>query len=370
MTTKWSSSCFGAVSGASRAQHIYKLARPAVSIRRYATKSTDQESDIDRHERAALVEIQGLRKGDLINPPRSTRPPPLKLPERGDANVALYYIRIGRSYGSFYWRGVKAVWFNHKAAKLLKQQVQKNGGSAAPEKSSDVASLLTRSQFQLLERNSYDIGKLPFFGLLVAVFGEWLPLVVPFIPSAVPGTCRIPKQIADMRKKAEERRRISFRAAIEEPRAEQLIGDKDSTEKKLWGTAHNEYANALLGHLRTDQLLHLSSTLNLHNRMWDRFQLAPPSFLLRRKVTKHLTYLARDDQLLLKQPSAVKSLESEEVQIACDERGLDVLGKREDTLRETLHTWLEHQKKDQGRGTAILKMLFRRPNAWNTKQGS
>ncbi|KAF2207363.1 hypothetical protein CERZMDRAFT_10152, partial [Cercospora zeae-maydis SCOH1-5] len=276
-----------------------------------------------------------------INPPRSTRPPPLALPERGDANVALYYFRIGKAYGSFYLRGVKAVWFNHKAHKLFIKQAREKEGARNHTPGTPG---LTRSQYQLWMRNQHDIGKLPFFGLLVALFGEWLPLIVPFIPNAVPGTCRIPKQVADMRKKAEERRRIMFRGGIEEPNEEQLGLDKQSGVKQPWPTANMDHTRSLVARLRDDQLLHLSSTLNLHSRLWDRLQLPPPSFMLRRSISKRLNYLGHDDKLLAWQLPAVKMLESEEVHIACEERGLDVLGKREDSLRETLRMWLESQK--------------------------
>ncbi|KAI5361588.1 Putative LETM1, ribosome-binding domain-containing protein [Septoria linicola] len=376
MTTKWLSSCVGAVSSVHRSHYagvrLTSIAFANRQIRTYATQKAEQKSDLDRPEKAALVEIQGLRKGDVINPPRSTRPPTLKLPEQGDANVALYYFKIGRAYGSFYWVGIKAVWFNYKAAKLLKERYAKELGASGKDFRSERAlQSLTRSEFQLLERNNYDIGKLPFFGLLVALFGEWLPLIVPFIPGAVPGTCRIPKQIEGMRKKAEERRKTSFRQGVEEPQGAQIMLEVEPSEKpveKTWPAIEENYARQLLAQLRDDQLLHLSSSLNLHSRLWDRLQIAPPSSLLRKAIARRLQYLTCDDRLLAGSPSAPKTLTTEEVHIACDERGIDVLGNREEVLRATLHYWLERQKKDEGKGSAILKMLFRRPNAWETQK--
>lgn len=264
----------------------------------------------------------------------------------------MYYFRVGRAYGGFYWVGIKAVWFNFQATRLLKERIQKDAGEKW-------LSVVKRSEFQLLERNSHDIGKLPLFGVLVALLGEWLPLLVPFMPGVVPGTCCFPKQLEGMRKKAEERRRRSFRQGISEPSKEQISEIPEGTETKDWPMTGKDYAALKLKGLRDDQLYHLSCTLDLHNRMWDRIQLPPPSWLLRRGLSKRLSYLTKDDKLLTRD-GGVPKLSSDETIIACEQRGLDVLGKREEVLRNDLTWWLARQNDDRGRGDAIFTMLFRR----------
>ena len=231
----------------------------------------------------------------------------------------------------------------------------------------------------MLKRSEHDIGKLPLFGLLVLVFGEWLVLVVPFIPSAVPGTCRVPKQVRQMQEKGEERRRRSFRLGISEPGAE-LWADgavSGDTAIEAWPVAFDQrYRGDVVGKLRADQLYHLSCTLGLHKHIWDRLQLPPPSFLLRRAVRGRLEYLAQDDLLLLNSDKAganqglssalrktakpAASLSPEELRIALSERGMDVLGYGDHTLRERLRWWLERQARDEGKGMAMLGMLFGR----------
>ncbi|EME77994.1 uncharacterized protein MYCFIDRAFT_57472 [Pseudocercospora fijiensis CIRAD86] len=377
MTTRSPSSCLRAVSSFHSPNHHALFRQTALQrtliaftgkqpqICRWASSSSSSsQPDLSKPEQTALAEIEGLKTSDPINPSRSTLPPPLKLPTRRSENIALYYFRIGRAYGSFYWVGIKAVWFNYQAATQLRERIRRQAGEKKVSRSQEFA-LMTRSEFQLLARNSHDIGKLPFFGLLVALFGEWLPVIVPFIPGAVPGTCRIPKQIEGMRKKAEERRRSSFRQGISEPAEDQLRLEAaaDANSSTEYPISRKEYAAQMLSKLRDDQLFHLSSTLNLHNRIWDRIQLPPPSFLLRRGLSKHLSYLGSDDFLLERYGGAFK-LSTEEVEIACEERGLDVLGRPEQKLRENLTWWLARQKDDKGKGSAILAMLFRRPNAW------
>ncbi|KAK1808370.1 hypothetical protein LTR12_017277 [Friedmanniomyces endolithicus] len=372
MSRKWQSSCLLAVQtscihtprhGFIPLSSIYQQTHR----RRYAHQPPQQARPdaatsiaISEHysAKAALNAIQSRTHGDPINPPRSTLPPPLELPERDKApSVFIYWFRIGRAYGSFYKEGVKAVWFNNRAAKLLRERVSGELG-AGGEKEAAARGLISRSEWQVLRRNEHDIGKLPLFGVLVVVFGEWLPLFVPFMPGVVPGTCRIPSQVRGMHEVGEERRRMSFRTANFEPEKGQIgFGEMAAVEGGAWPMASEEYILDVLKPMRDDQLHHLSTTLGLHGRIWDRLQLSP--FLIRRRVTRHLQYLALDDRLLAQAPPSSK-LSQVELENACSERGLDVLGRPEAILRESLEWWVKRQEEDEGRGRAMLSMLFRR----------
>ncbi|KAK5716774.1 hypothetical protein LTR15_009666 [Elasticomyces elasticus] len=360
------SSCRHAVSKihGSRQGLLRVISAPYQPHRRYAQPvprrpdvATAKAISNEYSAKSALVIIESRSPGDPVNPARSTLPPPLDLPERdAQQNFFIYWFHIGRAYGTFYKEGVKAVWFNNKATKLLRERIKqemKVGG----EKEAASQGLISRSEWQLLQRNNHDIGKLPLFGLLAVIFGEWLPILVPFLPGVVPGTCRIPKQVRGMRAAAEERRRIIFRTANFEPEQGQLSYDATGTQGKAWPMASADYIQTLLKQMRDDQLHHLSTTLGLHSRLWDRVQLYPIG--MRRKLTKHLQYLSLDDRLLSEPPSSSK-LSVVELEEACTERGLDVLGRPEDTLRENLSWWLKRQEEDEGRGRAMLSMLFRR----------
>ena len=352
MTTRWPSGCLFAGSRITVYHHSSSRTiffNRILQTREYAQKRSEQTAapalPQPDHVKSALMIVEAKAKHDAVNPPRSTLPPPLSLPERGSETVFIYYFRIGRAYGTFYKNGVKAVWYNYKAAKLLKERMTKELG-AKDVTDAVLKSLISRSDFQVLARNDRDIGKLPFFGLLVLVFGEWLPLFVPFMPNAVPGTCRIPKQVEGMREKAQERRRMSFRQGITEPSSEQLPGDERSGGRgdgtSSWPVAFNsDHRDAMLKNLRDDQLHHLSSSL------------------LRRAINKRLQYISQDDLLLLRDGSA-HDLSPDELHIACEERGLDVGGKKEEVIRETLGWWLQRQGEDGGRGRALMAMLFRR----------
>ena len=377
MTPKPSSSCLYAVS---RLVHPYHpslrlafIAQPPASfVRHYAQQprfqrpdeATSKAVEQEYSAKATLTAVESKKSGDAVNPPRSVLPPPLVVPERGESqNVFIYYFHIGRAYGTFYKEGIKAVWYNYKASRLLREHITKELGAKDAFEAA-AKGLITRAEWQILQRNDRDIGKLPFFGVLVLVFGEWLPLFVPFMPGVVPGTCRIPKQVKWMRETAEERRKISFRQGISEPSKEQFPDDRVVIAGRPgghaeWPMADSTYVRSMLEKLRSDQLLHLSSSLSLHNRLWDRIQLPPPSFLLRRALTKKLQALTLDDKLLLHSDGSSR-LSKTELEIAADDRGLDVSGQGHDALRNKLKWWLKRQEEDSGRGPAILTMLFRR----------
>ena len=318
--------------------------------------------------KSALQTVEGNLPLDPINPPLSTLPPPIQLPERGSEHAFLYLIRLGRAYVGFYKSGVKAVYYNYKASKLLKARLQSEHNvrdiTVAVQKG-----LLSRSEFQLLERNRRDIGKVPFFALLVLVFGEWLPLIVPFMPGVVPGTCRIPSQIRGMREKAVERRRASFRSGVPEPAGEGscgVLGGETTDASIKWPMAFDPACSKdFLRGLRADQLLHVSTTLNLHGNLWTRLQLPPPTFILRPRIARRLAYIAQDDALLHGQGiGVVAKLSHSEVDIACEERGMDIFSAHVDNSRKALEVWLRLQGRDGGQGRVLRALLFRRPNVW------
>ena len=373
MTARWPCACLYAASGSTVRQTAYReafLANAHGRIRYYAQKqpvtqskaATATETD---PVKSALTIVQSRANSDPLNPPRSTLPPPLTLPTRGSESTPVYWFRIGRAYGTFFKDGLKAVWFNRQAANILQTRIKTE---LKAQNITDAVSqnAITRSEFQLLARNAHDVGKLPVFGLLLLVFGEWLVFIVPFVPNRVPGTCRIPSQVRGMRQATEERRRNSFRQGITGPSEEQFPSALPAQAKEhdagpgKWPLAFSgEYRQRVLSGLRDDQLFHLSSSLGLHSKMWDRVQLAPPSSILRRAIGSRLEQICQDDFLILKAGGSSK-LVPEELYAACEQRGIDVLDKKDEQLHKSLQWWLARQAEDTGRGSALFTMLFRR----------
>ncbi|TVY57592.1 hypothetical protein LCER1_G001699 [Lachnellula cervina] len=276
-----------------------------------------------------------------LNGPLKTRPPPLDLPPPKDpqTSTVLYYIALGKAYATFYKTGAKAIYTNFRASQPIQDLIDTKHASSIPAAVS--ANALTRSEFQLLYRNWHDIKRVPIFGLVFIVCGEFTPLVVIALSSVVPWTCRIPKQIAADRKKLEKRRGISFRNLVVEP----------PTEKGVDALARM-------------QVLHVSWSLGLSSSAWDWLggqYPGLPTWVLRRKVASSVEYLEMDDKLL-GDPKRVDELEAEEVRMALVERGVDVLGKPLKDLRADLIAWLK------SRDTApVERLLLTRPSVWPVK---
>jgi hypothetical protein len=153
------------------------------------------------------------------------------------------------------------------------------------------------------------------------VCGELTPLVVIALTDIVPYTCRIPRQIEGDRKTLEKRRAISFQNLTAE-----LPKDGVGVEG-----------------LNRMQLLHISWSLGLSSKVWDWFggQLPGlPTSLLRRRVRRRVEYLEIDDKLILR-CGGIQNMDGEEIRIALVERGIDVLGKTDKQLKDSMKAWLQ-----------------------------
>ena len=51
------------------------------------------------------------------------------------------------------------------------------------------------------------------------------------------------------------------------------------------------------------------------------------------------------DDFAIERDGGVKMLVKEEVRLACEERGIDVLGEKEENLRADLQRWIKRRKR-------------------------
>ncbi|EPE02370.1 letm1-like protein [Ophiostoma piceae UAMH 11346] len=260
--------------------------------------------------------------GATANPPHTTRPPPLTLPDRTPASsTASHLFATGKAYLAFYKTGLKYLFANTKLVKQVNAAEQP----------------LTRSDLVLKHRWTHDMRRLPLFGLLLLICGEFTPFVVMVFPHVVPYPCRIPKQVESLRRADEKRRSQAFDGA---------------------GAAETE-TNVLIS--RSLGLAPIQDRLGLLS--------AVPSLAVR-VADRRVRFLAEDDALL-RAAGGVAALETEEVVLACTDRGLDVLGKDEAELRPLLTRWLEYTKVEHSAEPTdkyvhdrITTLLTRRPDAW------
>jgi hypothetical protein len=278
--------------------------RPLISRSSY---STDSSTPTLTHSKP---------RNTRLNPPPSTLPPHLDLPEKQPGQSTIKYLFLqGKAYLTFYKAGARAILTNLSLTREPQKLVDLtyNGAVFAAVKDRN----FSRADYQLLLRNSHDLKRVPAFGLIFLLCGEMTPFVVVVLSNIVPYTCRIPAQIAADRRRVEARRAASFT------------------------TLTTPYAPGKP--LERSQLAHISASLGLASRFWDRLG-GVPMFLLRAKVERRIEYLETDDALI-RRDGGVEGLEAEELRIACMQRGMDVLGREEDELREGLQAWLSAAKR-------------------------
>ncbi|KAI0179688.1 hypothetical protein GGR52DRAFT_528024 [Hypoxylon sp. FL1284] len=246
-----------------------------------------------------------------LNPPASTRPPRLELPTRAPGSALITHLfHLGRAYTAFYKAGLGAIFANRRL--LL-------SSTSAPPSRADVL---------LRERVRHDLSRLPAFGLLVLVCAELTPLVVLAVPRLTPLTCRIPRQADAIRRSAAARRAASFRA---------LRAGHPPDEAALRRLAPG----------------HVCRSLGLSSALWDVAGFDSPfaAGLARRAIAR----VAADDAMI-RDGGGVEPLVDEEVALACDERGIDVLGESPDRLRSRLEDWLSKTvPSSDGDGDAAAK---------------
>ena len=267
---------------------------------------------------------------------RSTFPPVLEsLPARTRAdNILKYYYKVGRVYLKFYKTGFKQILDNRKLAKQIRAMhprhpmLQAYSGNAIDRMTGQIVqptmtavpgtTSLSRADFQLIRRHASDIAKMPAMGLLLAIFGEWLPLFVVFLDPLIPGTMLLPKQITKRRSKLaklnkslpEDSLRISIN--LEGP------GIHDRPQLKMIAKRFG-----VVGFI----------TQNL------------PSSIILRRIRRHQEYLSRDDAFLRDALSSEK-FDVLELDAALEERGIWEEDQTYEEKLEKLTKWLSQTPLD------------------------
>ncbi|KAG5976474.1 hypothetical protein E4U55_007329 [Claviceps digitariae] len=281
-------------------------------------------------------------KSPLLNPPASTRPPLLDVPARSTSSSTFQYLfQLGKGYVRFYKDGLKAVLKNRR---LLKEKLDKTPADDRPSiwKPHYVPKSFSRADWVLLWRVRHDMLRLPFFGLMLLVIGELTALVVIYVDGVVPYTCRIPEQLYSGLEQAEQRRRIAF----------------DELETRF---PHGPLSPRLDADVARK---HILRSLHLSGMMWDRLGFTPPG-LWQVKGRLRMAFLEGDDMNLLEDGGPM-GLETEELRIACAERGIDVLGRSETDLRGWLGDWLRLTAAEDisERRRRMATLLLTRPEHW------
>ncbi|KZL71506.1 letm1-like protein, partial [Colletotrichum incanum] len=280
-----------------------------------------------------------------VNPPASTRPAPLNLPERKpDSSKIGHLFETGKAYIKFYKTGLKAVFSNRR---LIQNVIAEKSTSVEGFRSPSVFTPgvipkgFSRADWMLLWRVRHDILRVPLFGLVLLVCGEFTPLIVIFVDGVVPYTCRLPKQVEASFKQAEERRQNSF-----------VEFEKAAPQGVVPGMAQAAARK------------HVLRSLHVPGMMWEKLGFFPPG-LWATKGRLRMAFLEGDDRLLARDGGAA-GLEEQELRIACTERGIDCSGREDTELRQLLDEWLRlvDAEETEERRKRMTVMLTTRTENW------
>lgn len=274
--------------------------------------------------RSKSTTVPTLRAKELLNPPPFTYPPPVDVPaQKPDQGKLKYYYSVARTYLVFYKTSISHVRQTLRLAKTLRAKVAQ-ASSLHPGKPS--TEILSRAEWQVVRRSALDKLRLPAFGVLFLLFGEWLPVVALYLTPVIPEACRIPQQVLRSLKGVEKRRAQRLEIVDLKERAARA-----GAPAAAGGTA------TVIEQMGAIELARLSARFDCHAQIWD-WLFGPPTWWLRSSVRRKLEYLSTDDRLIVRD-GGWAALERAEVERACAERGFPVVGKGEDEMRRALAGW-------------------------------
>ncbi|PSN62819.1 hypothetical protein BS50DRAFT_577708 [Corynespora cassiicola Philippines] len=307
---------------------------------------------------------------DQLNPPVSTYAPELVLPPKiPGQNKLKWLFHTGKAYLAFYKSGIANVRHTNKLARTLRSSAKARLSASSSEGKipRGPADVLSRAEWQITRRSTRDMLRLLPFGALVLVLGEWMPLIALYLTPIIPEPCRIPKQVTKELEKKETARRkrkekllaSSFRML---PRHHSPPPSSSSSSSSAanpqiakdpmapWTRAPASYTPEQVSRLGHWGLWALGVRLDAYSRIWDfgGANFAPPKWVLRWGVGRKLAYLKEDDRLIGRD-GGWKGLSRREVERACVERGIDVLGRGEGELKKALKAWGEAGGEDKRR---------------------
>ncbi|EED14128.1 conserved hypothetical protein [Talaromyces stipitatus ATCC 10500] len=314
-----------------------------ISCRRHASSASDKKKNPSAVKTASSSNPTSSLTNN-VNPPLTTLPADLDLPNNTSSSSehitkkVSRYISIGRAYLGFYKTGLKNVYLNYKSCLPIRRELglssyiptspptsPRTPSSGATSLSTALETLhITRAEYQLVRRATYDVHRIIPFGLLLLICGEFTPLIVVAIGDAVtPYTCRVPKQIEKTRAKRLQLKKAAF-AAVQGGLGSMKPVPTGSAEEMTW-LAEQFGSIEFVTRASAEQVIRASRL-----RKWNE-------------------YLALDDGLIVK-GGGVGALSAREIRLAIDERGGVGVGAdarseevREKEERKWLIEWLKRR---------------------------
>ncbi|KAK0673659.1 hypothetical protein QBC41DRAFT_342864 [Cercophora samala] len=273
-----------------------------------------------------------LHYNKTLNPPPTTRPPPFSIPP---SNPSLSLLRNlftkGKAIVTFYKTGLKSILLNRRLHSTPLDSLPPNIQPLKPHPD-------TRAALLLRSRLSHDLGRLIPLSLILLICAELTPVVILAAPNLklTPLTCRMPRELEAIRKRDGE-----IRKQMREMARNQRKGE-------------GEGLDAAVG-----EILRVGRPMLIPSWLY-------PTAARKSKLDRRLAWILADDAMIV-QGGGEEELVGEEVKLAVEERGVDVLGKGEEELRGLLRRWLDIASKVEDldeRREVIKEMIITGEDGW------
>ncbi|KAJ5726445.1 uncharacterized protein N7483_007802 [Penicillium malachiteum] len=285
---------------------------------------------------------------------------------------------IARAYLSFYKSGIFNVYHNYRASIPIRRtlglsiliptsppynisrlrSLKSNTQSSSPTSNASPTSkenetVVGRAQYQLTHRSALDIRRLIPFAAIVAICGEFTPLLLPYLGKSItPSTCRIPDQLHKEREKAIALKLFTLHAQAYLDKVPCPVEGSREEIRYIMKYLNVDWVRKADNDavLRACAVLKLSTTYERRNWIgadfgvfWDFLVFAS----LRPRLLRHVNYLETDDALI-RQAGGPSQLNEKELQLAVEERGAVDVGwglgeKAEGVRKDWLMMWLEER---------------------------
>lgn len=200
--------------------------------------------------------------------------------------------------------------------------------------------LMTRREFLLCHRNDQDISKLAPFMIISILIPEIIPIIVLKFPQMIPSTFFSTEQISTKRKALNDTRREIALAVMNEAIHSHHLDLRDIGESGLLSVA---FVKRVLKEADP-------SIYNLDSLEWARLQQVAVFFgiskwnipsWIRQDLQKHFEFLRKDETEYLGQSiddhgAILNSLSMEEVEEACEARGISTVGRDRGELHQRM----------------------------------
>ncbi|KAI0093294.1 hypothetical protein BDY19DRAFT_419586 [Irpex rosettiformis] len=235
------------------------------------------------------------------------------VPPPPNAGVVARLFHQAKELFKFYYRGLKLINTNRKRANEMKERV-KIGGPP-----------LTRWEHRFIRTSEEDMRKLIPFALIILIAEEVIPLVVMYTPFILPSTCILPAQKERIDGKLHAKQQVS-------------AASMRDTFERIYALGKSDAGKDVKHLLDGPGLIAYSGILGHSNYSLD--------FLRMRKIRKHLSAVAEDDALLIREARGSR-LTPSEVTGALSERGIVTEGLSLKQQQARLQWWLTEIQKSQ-----------------------